>query len=237
MMEIVRQAAEGLLDLVYPPACYACGTFGSMYICDSCVSKIEPVADPYCPICGHTMKDDECRNCLARKRVFSKARAAGNYDGILKELVHEFKYKGSRCLAAPLSKFMFDYLTKNGEFDIQKIDCLIPVPIHDIRKRIRGYNQSELLADGLSKLIHIPVLNDIVRRTVYTKPQVELSREMRMLNMRSAFQVIKPDIVEGKCIMLIDDVSTTSSTIHECARMLIENGAKEVSAFCLAFDL
>ncbi|MHB1455946.1 MAG: double zinc ribbon domain-containing protein [Armatimonadota bacterium] len=235
-MRILRQVVDGLLDLVYPLACYACGTLCSTYICDSCISLIEPVADPYCVICGHTMKADVCNNCLSRDQVFTKARAAGNYDGVLKELVHELKYKGARCLADPLSAFMLDYLNKTGEFDMQEIDCLIPVPIHAIRKRIRGYNQSELLADGVSHLSQIPVLHNAIRRNIYTTPQVELSREMRMRNMKSAFQVIKPDMVTGKRIMLIDDVSTTSSTIHECAGTLIDSGASEVFAFCLAFD-
>lgn len=235
-MDILRQAAEGLLDLVYPPACYACGEFGPAYVCDSCLSKIEPVAAPYCAVCGHTMRGDGCRNCISRERAFLKSRAAGNYDGILKELVHEFKYRGARCLADPLSAFMSDYLAGSGEFDMQKIDCMIPIPIHAIRKRIRGYNQSELLADGISRLLQIPVLHDAVCRTVYTTPQARLSREMRMLNMKSVFRVAKPDMISGKQIMLIDDVSTTSSTIHECARILMESGAEEVSAFCLAFD-
>lgn len=235
-MEILRQAAEGLLDLVYPPACFACGSFGSAYICESCLSKIKPVADPICMICGHTIRGDECKNCLARSRMFTKARAAGDYNGILKELIHQFKYNGARCLAEPLSDFMYECLIKAGEFELQTIDYLIPVPIHAIRKRVRGYNQSELLADGVSRLSGISVLHDVMIRTVYTKPQVELSREKRMLNMKSAFQVANPDAVIGKRIMLIDDVSTTSSTIHECSRILMENGACKVSAFCLAFD-
>lgn len=236
MMGVLRQTAEGLLDLIYPPVCLACRMQGASYVCESCLAKIEPVAPPYCEVCGRTIVGAGCRNCLARSRSFAKARAAADYSGVMKDLVHEFKYHGARCLADPLSRFMYDFAERTSAVDLQKADCLIPVPIHAIRKRIRGYNQSELLADGMSRLSGIPALRNVLTRRIYTRPQVELSREQRMTNMQAAFHAETPHAVVGKTVLLIDDVSTTSSTIHECSKILLDSGALEVNVLCLAFD-
>ncbi len=235
-MKAVWKYIDALLDIVYPPVCLGCRKLGRKYICLDCLNKIEPVKSPFCNICGHTLKGASCNNCESRDVAFSKARAAGNYAGVLRELIHEFKYRGARCLADDLSKLMYDYAKDRSDIDLASIDCLIPVPIHSIRKRIRGYNQSELLADGISSLSGIPSFTDVMRRIVYTNPQVDLSREKRMKNMKQAFAIVSSCKIKDKKLLLIDDVSTTSSTLHECSSMLLNHGAREVNALCLAFD-
>lgn len=237
MTGIIRDSIDGILDLVFPPRCLACDELDSHYICASCISKIEPVDQPYCERCGHTLIDSKtCRNCLSRERSFTKARAAGKYSGVLRRLVHEFKYGGARCLAEPLAKVIFEFLAKSNDFRWDKSDFIISVPIHPARRRVRGYNQSELLADHLSHLTGISALNDVIIRNRYTNPQVWLSREQRMVNMKDAFCVNHTEPIKDSTILLIDDVSTTSSTIHECSLELLKEGAARIYVVCLAFD-
>ncbi|MHB0999389.1 MAG: double zinc ribbon domain-containing protein [Armatimonadota bacterium] len=236
MTNLIRDSIDGLLDLVYPPKCLSCQELDSNYICASCIAKIEPVDLPYCTRCGHTMSGPECRSCSGRVRSFTRARAAGKYSGVLRQLIHEFKYNGARCLAEPLSGIIYDYLSSASDFPWKKADCIVPVPIHAARKRVRGYNQSELLGQSLSLKTGLPMISDAVIRKVYTQPQVKLSREQRLVNMKSAFHVSKPESIKGRTALLIDDVSTTASTIHECSLELLSAGVDRIYVVCLAFD-
>jgi len=225
---------EGLLDLVYPPKCLFCQAFNPLYICPSCLSKVERVSRPYCARCGHPMPRERCWNCWGRVRSFATARAAGVYSGVLREAIHEFKYGGHRALAEPLAQLLYRYLTANADFPWRRADCIIPVPIHPARQRLRGYNQSELLAERLSGTTGLPLLRGAVIRKHHTRPQVELSGNERRTNVRGAFRAAKPSELRGKIILLVDDVATTGSTIHECSLALLAAGAFKVYVVCLA---
>lgn len=226
-----------MLDLLYPPRCLSCGKFGAEYLCASCISQIEPVPEPYCHICGHTLTGHICFKCTERARAFTAARAVGVYSGTLRHAIHQFKYNGARMLADPLAGLLYSYLTTTCDYPWKRADCIIPVPIHPSRYRMRGYNQSELLAVKLSDLTGLPVVNDALVRGRCTRPQVELSAEDRRINMKDAFTVEKPHLVARRTPILVDDVSTTSSTIYECSRALIRHGSTRVYALCLAVDL
>jgi ComF family protein len=234
MTGFLRTAFDGLLDLVYPPRCLVCETLGEPWLCPECVKKINPVPRPYCDRCGHPLIGPECTDCEGRERSFETARAAGEYSGVLREAIHHFKYGGHRMLAEPLAQILHKYLSHRSDFTWSKAQLIVPVPIHKVRKRIRGYNQSELLADELARLTGIPSRHDLMERRARTRPQVELSRDERRENLRGAFVVTSPDII-GKTILLIDDVSTTCSTVHECSAALKKAGAKRVYVLCLAF--
>jgi competence protein ComFC len=136
-------------------------------------------------------------------------------------------------LAEPLATLLHRCLTENTQV---KADLIVPVPIHGIKRRLRGYNQSELLATALSRLISRPVSAKCVRRRQYTSAQVELSRSERWTNVRNAFEVVAPEEISGRNLLLVDDVATTCSTVHECSLALLKAGAGKVSVLCLAFD-
>jgi len=225
---------DGFLDLVYPPKCVVCQTLDPSYICGSCLSGIEEVPRPYCLTCGHPLGGSICRNCANRVRSFTAARAAGNYSGVLRTAIHEFKYGGKRMLADPLARLLHNYL-KKSDFAWRRADCVVPVPIYPSRRRVRGYNQSELLAERLSSLVRRPLMRGALVRTRRTRPQVELAGYERRVNVRDAFRVRKSDQVKGKTVLLVDDVATTCSTIHECSLALLEAGAAGVYVVCLAF--
>jgi competence protein ComFC len=226
-----------MLDLLYPPRCLSCGKFGAEYLCESCISQIESVPEPYCSICGHTLSGRTCFKCMGRAKAFTSARAVGVYSGTLRQAIHQFKYNGARMLADPLAGLLYKYLTTSCDYPWKRADCIIPVPIHPSRYRARGYNQSELLALKLSSLTGLPVLGNALVRTRCTRPQVELSAEARRINTKDAFTVANPHLVERKTAIIVDDVSTTSSTIYECSKALIKHGATRVYALCLAVDL
>ncbi|HUV03753.1 MAG TPA: ComF family protein [Armatimonadota bacterium] len=153
----------------------------------------------------------------------------------MREAIHGFKYGGRRILADPLAQTLHNYLTTAADFPWRRADCIVPVPIHPARQRIRGYNQSELLAERLCELTGLPLLRDAVVRRRHTRPQVELSGDERRTNVRGAFRAAKPSELRGKIVLLVDDVATTSSTIHECSLALLSAGAFKVYVVCLAF--
>ena len=236
MISSIQSTVEGLLDLIYPPRCLVCQTFGPHYLCTSCLSQIERVSRPYCPRCGHAMPTFRCRDCWGRVRSFTTARAAGTYSGVLRQAIHEFKYGGGRMLAHPLALLLHRYLTTAADFPWRRADCVVPVPIHPARRRVRGYNQGELLADQLCEMIGLPLVRDAVIRRFHTRPQVELSGEQRRSNVKDAFRVIQPAELKGKTVLLVDDVGTTGSTVHECSLALLRAGVYRVYVICLAFD-
>lgn len=235
MIRTALDTVNGLVDLIYPPRCLACNTRGRDYICLSCLSRIERVPGPYCRRCGQSTHGLRCRNCVGRVASFTNARAVGQYNGLLRESIHELKYGGKRVLATPLGDLLYDYLDKRSDFPWRRANCLIPVPIHPARERIRGYNQSDLLAERLSELTRLPLLRGSLVRSSRTRPQVDLSPEERRVNVRAAFQVRNADTIRGKTVLLVDDVATTCSTIHECSLALLEAGAERVYVVCLAF--
>jgi len=233
---LVKDVADGVLELIYPPKCLICGELGCPWICDACRAKIDPVPQPYCPTCGHPMFDVFCNSCHGRRRSFTAARAAGEYSGVLKEAVHHFKFNGHRMLAPILADLFYAYLIHSTDFPWRSADVIIPIPIRNARKRERGYNQSELLAEELSRLINKPLARNAVKRIGSSHPQVNLSREERLKNVKGAFQVVFPSELVKKKVLLIDDVATTCSTVHECSRTLLDAGASKVYVLCLAFD-
>ncbi|MDH7481700.1 MAG: ComF family protein [Armatimonadota bacterium] len=235
ILKSAKEIFSGFLDLIYPPKCVVCGELNPLSICQNCFSKFEPIPKPYCRRCGHTLVGSRCRNCSGLKRSFAAGRAAGQYAGNLREAICRFKYNGMRMLAEPLSRYMHGYLETQADFRWRQADCIVPVPIHPIRRRLRGYNQSELLAEHLSRLTGKPLVSDALVRIIHTRPQVELGPEERRINVRNAFAVKKRGAIEGKTILLVDDVATTCSTVDECSITLLKAGACRVYFLCVAF--
>jgi len=230
----IQEAVDGLLDLVYPPKCLTCESLDPRHLCEACLMQIERVPRPYCPICGHQIRR-RCNHCWGREPSFTAARASGDYKGVLREAIHAFKYGGARMLADPLAQVLYRYLTVYADIPWRRSECIVPVPIYPARKRVRGYNQSELLAERLSVMTGLPLAADAVVRKRNTRPQVELSGEERRANVKDAFEARKPAGIRGKIVLLVDDVATTCSTIHECSLALLHGGARNVYVTCLAF--
>jgi len=230
-----------LSDFFFPPLCPLCRKIlsenpGSGF-CPDCLRQITFLNHPYCPACGlpfpSSSGDDHlCSKCLLEERYFTSARAVGVYQGALAQAISRLKYHGATHLAKPLGKLLIDY--QDPSFPLVKFEGILPVPLSPTRLRERGFNQALLLARQLSRAHSIPLRYEALRRVRHTPPQTQLSGPEREKNIRGAFEVPHPEMVEGKHILLIDDVLTTGATVRECAKVLRRAGAKQVDVLTLA---
>ena len=167
-----------------------------------------------------------CRRCRRTHHDVSRSRAIGAYEGALRSIVHAFKYEGRRSLARPLAALM----RARGADVFDGAAAVVPVPLHASRRRASGFNQ----ADDLARRLGLPVVRAL-RRTRATATQADLPAARRHANVRGAFAPTGEALaVQGRIIVLIDDVSTTGATLESCARSLKACGADEVRAMTVA---
>lgn len=172
--------------------------------------------------------DGRCGLCRLGLRGFDAAYCFGAYEGALRELIHLFKYGKVQTLAGPLSDLLADAMPRD-----QRFDCIAPTPLHWRRRWHRGFNQAEALARRLSKRTGIPMLRAL-RRAQATETQAGLSNSRRRRNVQKAFRVRRGATLEGKRILLVDDVMTTGSTGAACAAALKRAGAAKVALLTVA---
>lgn len=197
------------LDTIYPPKCGICGTIGEPAICSQCRSKLKPL-----PAQRETVSP------------LASLHAPYLYDGEAGQAIQNLKFARITSLAEPMAHILWEYAEKelSGQYDV-----VIPVPIARTRKSERGFNQSELLCSAFPSDIVCP---SYLKRTRYTKPQVNLDRNARLTNLKGAFQA-QP--LEPNCrVLLVDDVVTTGGTAVACAESLINKGAGEVHLLTFA---
>lgn len=237
MKAIVRAVRDGL----YPPFCHFCGNYcggeEENEICSDCLSQIQYIQEPLCERCGKSFTHEFateylCGDCLKSNRYFSRARAVGMYNGILRKAVHLFKYQLKNSLARPLGTLMvrrMESVLRDGPYH-----TIMPVPLHPKRLRSRGFNQALSLARFVSNCYSIPLDRYNLVRTRWTHSQVGLSVRKRRANVRGAFMLLKGADVKRKHILLVDDVYTSGSTVDECSRVLVNGGAQTVQILTLA---
>jgi ComF family protein len=238
---------NALIDLIYPPRCQICQAFlqdqvalhggRELPFCEACFKDFTEINSPICSLCGRPFSDGieqdrVCEDCLRKKPSYDIARAPYLYDGALMTAIHELKYAQRSHLADSLGSLLASFAqTWIGEM---KVSLLMPVPLHPRRLRARGFNQSLLLARCVASRTGADLDFLSLRRTRFTKPQTELRSEERKRNVRKAFEVVKPEAVKGRTILLVDDVATTGSTLSECAKALKRAGANSVLCLVLA---
>jgi ComF family protein len=229
------------LDFLFPPICLLCGSKDiyhvGCFICKDCLNSISFISHPVCVRCGRPFlteatRDHVCGNCLTQEPYFNLVRALGRYEGALETIIHNLKYKQKFSMVNLLS-FLLDHM-HNHSITFPSYDLLIPVPLHRSRLRQRGFNQTVILGNILKKKYHLPLHTSILQRIAHTLPQVTLPVKARKVNMQNAFKVKEPRSVEGKTILLLDDVYTTGATMNECARILKKSGASRVDGFVIA---
>lgn len=230
-----RDVWSGVLDLIYPPCCLVCGKAGDDYLCADCLEKIDTIGPRHCSKCG--MPDDGmiCLDCREIEYAFDSACSAGTFDGVLQTAIHKFKYRNHIVMADPLGDLLYRCFA--DAHLAGKVDVVIPVPIHKSRMVERGFNQSIELAKRFCKRTSLPLDTSILIKHRNTPHQVNLRQEIRLTNVRDAFTVVNAENVCGKRILLIDDVFTTGSTLHEAAKALKTAGASQVHAYTLARSL
>ena len=222
-------------SLFYPPTCVACAEAveGDEYLCASCQSRATRIVAPFCAKCsepffGAITQTFSCANCEQRTLHFDAAIAAYRSRGVVRKLVHDFKYGKQRHLRHPLAHWLGETLD-DPRLRGRRFDMIVPVPLHAARERERGFNQATLLAELLSDQLALP-LCPVLERIRYTTTQTAYDRAERMENLQDAFRLRKNRDVRELRVLLIDDVLTTGSTLSECARVLKAAGAISVHA-------
>ena len=208
------------------------GTDGS-WLCAKCRNDLIPMREserPRCPVCGHFLSaQGKCRCCSRwEERTLTMARSAYVFQGPARGIVHRLKYRGVQRLAPSMARDMAKTLFDE---EIPLPDAFVPVPMTARRMRMRGYNQSLLLAEELCRTVSVPMRDVLVRNHSFGQ-NAKLSAAQRRENMRGAFSCRED--VSGMTLMLVDDVFTTGATSLACAKALLERGAKEVSLITFA---
>lgn len=231
-MEIMpKSLAEAAIELLFPRRCPVCNEIvvprGNL-ICPSCYKKLSFVKSPNCKKCGKEVWSDAqeyCFDCTRHKRSFEYGAALVNYNEAAKNSMVKIKYKNKR----EYLDFYAQEMIKKMAYKIQwmKADLLVPVPVHPGRRRQRGFNQAQVLAEKLGQALGIPVCLDTLQRSKRTAPQKDLTPAQRLKNLEKAFTVGK--IPEGaESVILVDDIYTTGSTVEACTRVLKRSGVKRV---------
>lgn len=230
-IEVGVQCQALLLDLIYPRHCPLCNNvmrFGDKMACDTCLEKQKRIKPPHCMKCGKTIEDETteyCQDCSQIAKSYNRGFPVFAYEGDIKNALYDFKYKNQRDYSIFFAKCIVEQygvaLRQLG------VDGLVPIPVYRSKKRVRGYNQAELLAKQLGKLLQIPVYSQYLTRVVNTNPQKELNDKTRMKNLKNAFK-IGENTIKLKKILLVDDIYTTGSTIEACTKVLLQAGVEEV---------
>jgi ComF family protein len=237
VLPLLAKFKGAALNLLFPQKCLGCGEEGEL-LCPNCLKHLPRIIPPICPKCGRPHSNDLlCPACIAYASNNSSSidgiRSPLRFHGLVREAIHQFKYKNLSSLARPLSNFLADYLIRNPI----PFQVLVPVPLHTRRLRERGYNQSFLLALELSRQLNLPLIDDSLVRVKYLSPQAKTScLEERLSNVKQAFSVHGSRLSQEK-VLLIDDVSTSGATLEACAAVLKTAGAASVWGLTLARDI
>lgn len=236
---IARAAVKACASLLYPPHCEGCASETSTgeYLCGACQKKAKRIEPPFCATCSQPFEGAidgtfSCANCLQRPFHFECAVSAYRSRGIVRDLIHRFKYHSDYRLRHPLADWLGESL-HDARIVSHPFDFFVPVPLHATRRREREFNQAEVLARLLEKKTGRPAF-DCLRRIRNTPTQTRFDRNERMENLRNAFELRKNASVQGKHLLLIDDVLTTGSTVDECSRVLRRAGAASVRVITVA---
>ncbi len=228
---MLKLLLDSILDFIFIYECEICHRHledKKTIICLDCLHKIEKVE----PI---DMKQSfELK--FGNHGYITKAFSCFHFkeEGIVQMLIHELKYQNKRTIGILLGEIVGNAI--KHDVDFTTADALLPVPLHKIRLRERGYNQSELIAKGISKITGIKVINDMLIRKKNTQTQTKLNFEQRLENVKDAFVLNEKykNFVVGKRFAIVDDVITTGSTLNECAKELVRSGASQVLALSVA---
>lgn len=211
---------QQILNLIYPQTCGICEKISKEPICKKCETKLNELL--VCKVNNYSDK-----NFIRHLYLFK-------YEGIIRERIIQYKFKDK----AYINEMFVNFIIKNEKICgiLKKYDIISPVPISNNRKKIRGYNQTELIARKLANILNNLVFEDSLKKIKDIAPQSTLKGEQRIQNVKNAYGILNEEVIQGKNIILLDDVYTTGSTVNECSRVLKLAGAKNVDVLTIAKD-
>ena len=234
---------ETLLSILYPrrcPICHDIVTPRGHLACPDCLKKVSFVQEPICLCCGKEIASEEieyCYDCSHHTRSFAGGFALAVYDPVMRESIRRFKNGGRMEYADWYAEALWQqYGQQLRGLDI---DAVVPVPLHRSRRNERGYNQAELLAGRLAKRLQVPMYPKALKRTRKTTAQKYLGGRERQRNLEAVFALgrkakaghglpMSKNLVDGRVILLVDDIYTTGGTAEACTRVLLDAGARTV---------
>lgn len=217
---------ELLSICLFPRRCKLCGDmveFDKEY-CDRCNGKVEFIGEPVCLFCGNSKADCTCKE---KKHFYKSVIAPFYYENRVKHAVNNFKFFKYTCMSNEMAESM--KLCFEEHYSKISFDCVTDVPLHRKSLRKRGFNQSQLLAKDLALKLNLEY-KSILKKVVDNNIQHKESAKNRKMNVYGAYDLKKGVNVDGKTILLVDDIKTTGATLNECAKMLLLGGAEEVYA-------
>src|SRR5215218_8804446 len=235
---VLSRAARLALDIALPTLCVSCREpVDGEGVCAACWARLSFIERPYCPRLGIPFVYDPGPDMLSLQAIadppsYGRARAAVRYDDVARTLVHALKYQDRTDLAPAMGRWM----ARAGRELVGEADALVPVPLHWRRGWSRRYNQSGALARVIERQTGAKVLSEALRRVRPTQQQIGLSRAQRASNVQGAFKVIpnRQSDIQGRRVVLIDDVLTSGATVDACARALLRAKAASVDVLVFA---
>lgn len=216
------------VDLLFPPECGGCGKKGARW-CADCRSRVSILNGLLCDVCGLPQeRSGTCAACLVERPCFRSLRAWAVFEDPVRSVLHRLKYRRDMSLGDTFAAEMLPFVRELG----WRVDMITPVPLGRQRRRKRGYNQVAMIARPLALGMEWEYAPRALARRKETRSQVGLSREERRANMQRAFEAKR--WVSGKSVLIMDDVSTTGSTLSAAAESLHRAGAKDVYALTVA---
>lgn len=211
---------DKILEIIFPNVCGMCGRINKNNLCPECKIKLKEIT--------------KANIIKVKNKNFTYLAYLFKYDGIIREKILKYKFKDS----AYLYKTFSEIIIKNKKMCgfIKKYDIIIPVPIHKKRYKERGYNQSELLAKEIAKILEIPMEKHVLIKALNNTPQSKLSKQERKNNAIGVYKTINNQKIINKKVILVDDIYTTGSTANECSKMLKQAGANEIAVLTIAKD-
>ena len=236
----LKTAAESLFAVLFPSNCRICQSslvnISKLPVCQACLEQVTPRTGIFCGVCGEklfsehvqTSEGPRCGLCRRAAPPFAQALTYGAYDGVLRDLIHLLKYQKIQPVAPLLGRLLAQALQVRP---LPPELLVIPVPLFKGKRRSRGFNQAEAIARAFvtfhrGRSIQLDTAS--LARIRETASQTGLTRHQRRANLRGAFAVTRPERIEGRSILVVDDVMTTGTTAGECARVLLRAGARQV---------
>lgn len=208
------------LNLIYPNVCGVCGQISKDSLCRKCENQIKPYEI-------NLIKKYKKKSMNESMHIFK-------YDGVIRQKIIQYKFLNKPYLYKTFSKIILKNKKVCGF--LKKYDIIIPVPIHEKRKKDRGYNQTELIAKYISKQLNIYIEKNALLKQKNTISQSELRKKERENNVKNAFIIKDSKRIENKKILLFDDIYTTGNTVKECCKVLKKAGAKQIGVLTIAKD-
>jgi len=230
-MKNLTAAIEGFAHIFFPHLCIGCGTDlldGNQMICFHCSHKLPTTNFEIYP-------DNPVERIFWGRATILSAMSQYYFtkNSVLQQILHQLKYKGKKEIGSHFGRILGESIFRSGRFN--DIDSIVPLPLFASREKKRGYNQAAVLAEGISSVLHLPVLKTCIERTAATETQTQKNRVERWQNISGRFRLKNKEEIDGKHILLVDDVITTGATLDACVNEILRGANVRVSIATLAY--